>query len=224
MNHPDITRSQFSDYIKRGFVTVNDKVILKPAFEVTTNDVVIFNKAEVFVSRGGEKLTHAIEVFDVSLKNKVVVDVGASTGGFTQTALNFGAKHVFAYDVGTNQMVDRLKKDPRVSSYEQTNILDVIIPPNDLCVIDVSFTSVLPILSHLKGYTNEMIILLKPQFETTKDKLKKGVLKSEKEVALIIEKTTKHIKLLGFQIIGFTPSPITGKAGNQEYLIHIIGV
>lgn len=224
MNHEDITRSQFSDHIKRGFVTVNDKVVLKPAFEVEAADVVVFNKTELFVSRGGEKLTHAIEVFDVAIKDKVVIDVGASTGGFTQTALNYGAKHVFAYDVGSNQMVESLKNDPRVSSYEQTNILDVVIPPNDLCVIDVSFTSVLPILSHLKAYTKEMIILLKPQFETTKDKLKKGILKSEKEVASIIEKTTKHIKSIGFQIIGFTPSPITGKAGNQEYLIHIIGV
>jgi 23S rRNA (cytidine1920-2'-O)/16S rRNA (cytidine1409-2'-O)-methyltransferase len=224
MNHPDITRSQFSDYIKRGFVTVNDKVILKPAFEVTADDVVVFNKAEVFVSRSGEKLMHAVEVFDVNLKGKIVVDVGASTGGFTQTALNYGAKHVFAYDVGTNQMVAGLKNDIRVSSFEQTNILDVQLPLNDLCVVDVSFTSVLPILSHLSSQTNEIILLLKPQFETTKDKLRKGILKSEKEVSLIIEKTTKHIYALGFQVLGFTPSPITGKAGNQEYLIHVQGV
>jgi len=219
-HHKDITRSQFSDFIKRGFVTVDGKVVHKPSFDVNDHNEVILKKSEVFVSRGGEKLEHALDVFGISVQDKVVVDVGASTGGFTQSVLNHGAKHVFAYDVGTNQLAAALKMNPQVTSYEQTNILDVDIPKNDLVVIDVSFTSVLPILTHLSNQTKTIIFLLKPQFETTKEKLKKGILKSDKEVSKIIEKTTDHIKSLSFMILGFSPSPITGKQGNQEYLIY----
>lgn len=219
-HYKDITRSQFSDFIKRGFITVDDKVITKPSFDVLEHHVVKFNKDEVFVSRGGEKLEHAIDVFGIDISNKVVIDVGASTGGFTQSVLNHGAKHVYAYDVGTDQLAKSLRSDVRVSSFEQTNILDVNLPLNDLIVIDVSFTSVLPILSHVTPFAKEIIFLLKPQFETTKDMLKKGILKSEKEISKIIEKTTQHLKSLSLQILGFTPSPITGKDGNQEYLIY----
>lgn len=219
-HHKDVTRSQFSDFIKRGFVTVDGKVVTKPSFDVSDHNQVEFNKTDIFVSRGGEKLEHAMDAFNIQVLNKIVVDIGASTGGFTQSVLNRGAKHVYAYDVGTNQLAQTLREDARVTSYERTNILDVTIPENDFVVMDVSFTSVLPILTHIALQTKEIVFLLKPQFETTKEKLKKGILKSEKEVSKIIEKTTQHLKSLSFKIIGFTPSPITGKEGNQEYLIY----
>lgn len=216
------SRSKIADLIKRGFVQVDKKTITKPGAEITGLEDVKIVKEDIFASRAGEKLDHAIHVFSLEFYDKTVIDVGASTGGFTDCALKNGAKHVFAYDVGTDQLIERLRLDDRVTSLENTNILDVKLPSNDICVIDVSFTSVLPILTHLKDQTNEIVFLLKPQFESEKDGLnKKGVLKDQKILQRIIEKTTKFVISIGFQIKGFTKSPIKGKEGNEEFLFYI---
>ncbi|VEU82178.1 TlyA family RNA methyltransferase [Acholeplasma hippikon] len=221
-NYSEYTRSKISDLIKRGFVTVNDKTVTKPGYEVIGTEDVKIVKEDIYASRAGEKLAHAIEIFSLNFKDLTVIDVGASTGGFTDVSLKNGAKHVFAYDVGTMQLLERLKNDERVTSLENTNILDVMVPENDICVIDVSFTSVLPILDHLKEQTNEIVFLLKPQFEATKDALnKKGVLKDQKVLSRIIEKTTKFITTIGYEVKGFTKSPIKGKEGNEEFLFYI---
>lgn len=218
----EYSRSKISDLIKRGYILVDNKVITKPGFEITGNEEIAIVKEEIFASRAGEKLDHAVHTFGLNLMDKVVIDVGASTGGFTDVSLRNGAKHVYAYDVGTDQLISRLKEDPRVTSFENTNILDVKVPLNDICVIDVSFTSVLPILEHLKDQTNEIMFLLKPQFESKKEGLsRKGVLKDQKILQRIIENTTRFITSIGYEIKGFTKSPLKGKEGNEEFLFLI---
>src|SRR5690606_19756089 len=117
---------------RRGFVLVDGKTVTKPGFEVSGNETFEILKTDLLASRAGEKLEHAIDVFGLSLDGLTIIDVGASTGGFTDLSLKCGAKHVYAYDVGHDQMVDYLKNHPQVSNFEGTNILDVAIPENDL--------------------------------------------------------------------------------------------
>lgn len=215
------SRSQGQDIIKRGFVKVNDQVVLKTGYDIKEDDLIAVEKEVFYVSRGAEKILHAIHMFDIDLSEKTVVDVGASTGGFTQVCLSQGASKVYAYDVGKNQLDNQLRVDKRIISFEETNILDVKLPPHDMCVIDVSFTSIIPILTHVMQFSNEIVFLLKPQYETDGKHLKKGVIKSEKTQQQVIEKTIQAINNIKFKLIGFTPSPITGKDGNKEYLFYI---
>lgn len=221
-NHKDIkTRSKASDLIKRGFVAVNGKVVQKAGYEINEGDQVEVLTETFYASRGGEKLIHALQAFSLSLKGLVIVDVGASTGGFTDVALKEGAKFVYAYDVGKDQMIESLKKHPQVESHEETNILDVQLPTHDLCLVDVSFTSVLPILKYLSNHSKRILFLLKPQFETEGKGLKKGILKDQKLHLKVMDQTTKHVTQLNYLIKGFVPSPIVGKDGNKEYLFYI---
>ncbi len=220
--HKDIkTRSKASDLIKRGFIAVNGKVVIKAGYELNDDDHVEVLTDTFYASRGGEKLFHALQAFSLLLKDLVIVDVGASTGGFTDVALKEGAKFVYAYDVGKDQMIESLRNHPQVESHEETNILDVKLPEHDLCLIDVSFTSVLPILSYVATYSKRILFLLKPQFETEGKGLKKGILKDQKMHQMVMNQTTKHVTQLNYLIKGFVPSPIVGKDGNKEYLFYI---
>ncbi len=167
-------------------------------------------------------MKEALDTFHVSLKDYVVVDIGSSTGGFTDCALHDGAREVHAYDVGTDQMDETLRKDERIHLHEQTNILYVIIPDSDMVLIEVSFTSVKPIISHIAPQTKSAIVLLKPQFETDGKLLKNGVLKDQKMHQKVIDSFISHIKFLSFDIVGFTPSSLKGKDGNVEYLFYLI--
>ena len=215
------SRSEGQDLIKQGLVLVNKKIIKKTGFDLGEKDLVEITSPRLFVSRSGEKLKDAIDFFKIELQDKIVVDVGSSTGGFTDCALSYGAKIVYAYDVGTNQMNQILRQDSRVILNEQTNILDVEIPKNDLIVIDVSFTSVKPILKHVANQIEQAVILLKPQFETEGKNLKNGVLKSNKVVDQIIAEFVSFIKELDLQTLGFKPSRMRGKEGNLEYLFYL---
>lgn len=219
--YPEYSRSKLSDFIKRGFVTVNDKVITKPGYIVHDLDEILLVKDDIFVSRAGEKINYAFDLFDMDLRDLYVVDVGASTGGFTQSAILRGAAHVFAYELGKDQMVLELKQDPRVTSYEGTNILDVLLPNHDLAMVDVSFTSVIPILNHLSQFSKEIIFLLKPQYEVDPSLLKNGILKEPKVVSRLIDKIYQTIRTLGYEVKGFTMSPVKGKEGNQEYIFYM---
>ncbi len=219
--HPELSRSKISDLIKRGYVFVDEKKITKAGFLVTDANHIEIKKEEIYVSRAGEKLVYALDVFNISLKDLNIIDVGASTGGFTDASLRRGAFHVYAYDVGKDQMVEQLKNHPQVTSFEETNILDVKLPNHDLCLVDVSFTSVLPILNHLSSQTDSIVFLLKPQFETEGEGLKKGILKDQKVLQKVLDKTIRHIHSLNFRIKGYTQSPIKGKDGNQEFLFYI---
>lgn len=216
------SRSQATDYIKRGLVLVNGKEILKPGYQVNNTDLIKCIEKEHFVSRAGEKLHHALNEFNINLDGKIVMDVGSSTGGFTECSLLNGASLVYAYDVGTDQMDSELKKDKRIKLFEQTNILDVNIPKVDVCLIDVSFTSILPILNHLKGFDKEIIALIKPQFEAGHNKFK-GVIKDKKMYKNILNHVILEIDQMGFHIINLKEADIKGKKGNQEYVLHIDG-
>lgn len=214
------SRSQATDYIKRGLVLNNGTPILKPGYEIKDTDLIKLVETKHFVGRAGEKLFHAITEFKIDFNDKIVVDIGSSTGGFSQCALEHGAKFVYAYDVGSDQMDPQLKKDQRIELHEQTNILDVDIPFCDICLIDVSFTSILPILKHLKGFNKEILALIKPQFEVGKNQ-SKGVVKDIKMIEHVLKNITNEMSLLGFQIKGIAKSYIKGKKGNQEYMVYL---
>jgi 23S rRNA (cytidine1920-2'-O)/16S rRNA (cytidine1409-2'-O)-methyltransferase len=214
------TRSQASDMIKRGLVSLNGKIVLKTGYDYQ-DELIKIHQDHIFVSRAGEKLNQFLLDSHISLNDKIIVDIGSSTGGFTEVSLINGAKLVYAYDVGKDQMDQVLRKHEKVILNEETNILDVKLPNSDLILIDVSFTSIKPILNHLKGYQNEMICLIKPQFEAGNIHFKQGVLKDMKIHQEILIDVLTYVSNLGFKIKDLKKSSIKGKMGNQEYFLYI---
>jgi len=214
------TRSQATDLINRGLVLVNGIVASKAGIEISNQEVKLLDQIR-FVGRGGEKLMHAILDLHLDMHDKIVIDIGSSTGGFTDCALQHGAKEVYSYDVGTEQMDAELKKDPRIHLFEETNILDVKIPDADFILIDVSFTSIKPILRHIKGFNKEIIALVKPQFEAGNINFKQGVLKDLKKHREILISVIDEARNLGFNVQQIIKSELKGKSGNQEYIIYI---
>ncbi|MBQ9118571.1 MAG: TlyA family RNA methyltransferase [Lachnospiraceae bacterium] len=181
-----------------------------------------------YVSRGGFKLEKAIEVHGVALENKVCMDVGSSTGGFTDCMLQNGAVKVFAVDVGTNQLAWKLRQDERVVSMEKTNIR--YVTPEDIgelvdfVSIDVAFISLTLVLTPVKELMKpgaEIVCLIKPQFEAGREKVgKKGVVREPEVHEEVIEKVLLHAAELGFELLHLDYSPIKGPEGNIEYLLH----
>jgi 23S rRNA (cytidine1920-2'-O)/16S rRNA (cytidine1409-2'-O)-methyltransferase len=213
------SRSQANDIIKRGYVFVNHIQILKPAYQVLETDFITIDKSHVYVSRGGDKLYPFITSIQVDIRDKIALDVGASTGGFSDVLLSLGAKHIFCVDVGKQQLAEHLKQDSRITNVEEMNILNYDIPNHDVCVIDVSFTSVLPILNVLYPHAKQVIVLIKPQFE--QQKKFKDVIKNEKERETILEDVIKKIKNIGYHIHTYAKSHVLGKKGNQEYFAYL---
>lgn len=183
-----------------------------------------------YVSRGGLKLEKAVKEFNISLSGKVMMDVGASTGGFTDCALQNGAKKVFAIDVGYGQLAWSLRNDKRVVNMERTNIRYVTTEQLgqtvDLATIDVAFISlekVLPVVKKLLIPGGEIIALIKPQFEAGREKVgKKGVVKDRIVHIEVITKIYNLAKKLGLAPLNLTYSPVKGPEGNIEYLIYLI--
>lgn len=218
VNKYNYSRSRATDLIKLGSVSVNGKVILKPAKQIAIADeIVIFDKIK-YVSRAGLKLEEAIDHFNLDFKNKTILDVGSSTGGFTEVSLKRGANRVYAYDVGKNQMVEGLKNDKRVYLFEQTNILKANPEKVDICLIDVSFVSIRPIIKHLKEKANLFIMLFKPQFETKAKDLYGGVIKSEKVLNKLIISFKEFLTEEKISLKGELKLSLKGKKGNQEYI------
>lgn len=232
LNHNFVpSRSKASELINNGNVKVNDKVILKPSFQVCDEDNILILKNDVldYVSRGGLKLKKAIDSFFIDLNNKILLDIGASTGGFTDCALKHGAKKVYSLDVGTNQLHPSLKANPKVISIENTNFKDVdqsmFDEKIDLYVCDVSFISIQIILKKLKELDDNFTIMLlfKPQFEVGKNNLNKnGVVKNKKILYESLIKFNDFLNSLNIGIINVTYSPICGqKEGNIEFLFYL---
>ncbi|MCU0104975.1 TlyA family RNA methyltransferase [Acholeplasma vituli] len=214
------TRSQVQDLIKQGKVMVGNQIITKTGYELK-DEVVILIEDNRYVSRGGLKLLDAITAFQLDFKDVVVCDIGSSTGGFTDCALQHGAKKVYAYDVGSNQMHDSLRHDPRVILHEQTNILSVTLPTDiQIYTVDVSFTSVKPILNYLQTQTGTFIILVKPQFEVGPEFIKDGIVKDPKKQKDALDGIISYAKHLGFIIKAHKTSDLLGKMGNQEFLLY----
>ena len=182
-----------------------------------------------YVSRGGLKLEKAVAHFDLGLEGKVCMDVGSSTGGFTDCMLQNGAKKVFAIDVGYGQLAWKLRTDERVINMERTNIRTVtpemIGEPLDFASIDVAFislTKVLPVAYTLLKETGEVVALIKPQFEAGREKVgKKGVVRDPAVHAEVIRTVTDFARSLGFCPLALTYSPVKGPEGNIEYLIYL---
>lgn len=183
-----------------------------------------------YVSRGGLKLVKAMAAFKIDFKDKTVLDIGSSTGGFTDVALQNGAKLSYALDVGTNQLDWKIRSDERVVVMEQTNFrysqpADFTHGLPEIATIDVSFISLALILPPLKAILQpdgEVVALIKPQFEAGKDKVgKKGIVRDAKVHRAVIDNTIALAQSLGFNIKNLTYSPITGGTGNIEFLIYL---
>lgn len=213
-----------------GAVYVNGSKEEKPSFQVSEDmNIEVRENVHPFVSRGGLKLNKAIEVFDIDLKQKVCMDIGASTGGFTDCMLKNGASLVYSVDVGSNQLAEILRSDERVISLENTDIR--VLNAADLdsrlsfCSIDVSFISLKKVLPHVKHFFSgsfEAVCLVKPQFEAGRGRVgKNGVVKDKKvHVEILLDITSFSINE-GFLIKGLDYSPIKGPEGNIEYLLYL---
>lgn len=222
------SRERARALIMAGLVYVNGQKALKPGVTLKNTDEVTVRGGMEFVSRGGHKLKKAVEAFSLDLKNKICMDVGASTGGFTDCMLQNGARKVYCVDVGYGQLAWKLRSDERVVNLERTNIRYVTeeqIPDKiDFASIDVSFISlelVLPIVYNLLSENGEVSALIKPQFEAGREKVgKKGVVREISTHIEVIEKITRFAESAGFVLLGLTFSPIKGPEGNIEYLLY----
>ena len=229
-NSPDLTRSKAQSLIMEGIVYVNNQKETKAGSMFPEDAVVEIrgNKLK-YVSRGGLKLEKAINEFGLDLKGRICMDIGSSTGGFTDCMLQNGASKVYAVDVGKGQLDFRLRTDPRVVVMEKTNIR--FVKPEDIedtlgfVSVDVSFISltlVIPAAIALLDEKKEMVMLIKPQFEAGKEKVgKKGVVRDPLVHEEVIEKTAAFALGKGLCIAGLTYSPVKGPEGNIEYLIHV---
>ncbi len=223
-----LTRSQAENFIKLGEVEINDRIITKPGFLVLETDRIVLKVKDQYVSRAGLKLASVAAALNLDFKGKVVLDVGSSTGGFTDYVLQHGAKKVVAVDVGTNQLHSSLRMNSKVELYEQTDIRNFApeVRENiDIVVIDVSFISlrnVLSPISHLLSPNSYIVAMVKPQFEAGNSSLKhKGVIKNE-HIRRDILKAFEVWVQSSFVVIGKADSQVAGAKGNRErfYLLR----
>lgn len=221
------SREKAKAAIMAGQVFIGSQRIDKAGTKVdVAADLQIKGNALPYVSRGGLKLEKAIELYQIDLMDAVMVDIGASTGGFTDCALQNGARKVFAIDVGYNQLAWKLRQDPRVVNMEKQNIRTVTPEQlgelSDFISIDVAFISldkVLPVAATLLKPTGALVALIKPQFEAGREKVGKGGIVKDKEVHReVIERITTFAKEHGLYLHGLTYSPIKGAEGNIEFL------
>ena len=221
------SREKARYYIKNGDVFVNGTVIEKPSYDVSEKDGVEIRDSIGFVGKGWLKLKKAIESFRLKFFDKTVLDVGASTGGFTDCALQNGAKKVYAVDVGHGQLDPKLASNDRVVNFEGRNILDISpenIDKTDIVVSDVSFVSIKKILFHISNFIDEygqIICLVKPQFEVGKKRLKNGVVSDEKTHVEVVSDILDYAESLGLTVSGLDFSPIKGGEGNIEFLLYL---
>ena len=224
------TRSKAQLAIKDGIIYCNEKQITKAGFEVKENDKIeIKGEALKYVSRGGLKLEKAIEYWNIDLTDKIMIDIGSSTGGFSDVAIQNNVGKIYAIDVGSNQFDENLAKNPKINLYENTDFREIdneIINDANFASIDVSFISVTKIISKFKELPNlrEVVCLIKPQFECGMELATKfkGIIKDEIVRKQTIEKVVSAFKEIGYNNIGVIESPIKGGDGNTEYLAYFI--
>ncbi len=225
------SREKAKALIMAGQVYLNGQKELKAGANVKPDDEIeVRGSQNPFVSRGGLKLQKAAKSFGINLNDCVCMDIGASTGGFTDCMLIYGAKKVYAIDVGYGQLAWKLRTDERVVNMERTNFRYVThneIPEDiDFASVDVSFISlkiILPVLRELLKYGGEAVCLIKPQFEAGKEKIgKKGVVRDPQVHTEVVENITEFALQNGFTLKNLDFSPIKGPEGNIEYLMHIV--
>ena len=224
------TREKAKALIMAGSVYLNGQKALKGGATVKDTDVIeVRGAVNPYVSRGGLKLHKAVASFGLELKDCICMDIGASTGGFTDCMLQNGASKVYSIDVGYGQLAWKLRSDERVVNLERTNVRYIteeqIPEKTDFSSIDVSFISlclVLPKVYELLGDDGECVALIKPQFEAGREKVgKKGVVREKSTHIEVVEKITEFARELGFTVKGLDFSPIKGPEGNIEYLLYI---
>ncbi len=221
------SREKSKQAVEMGRVTVNGKTVMKPSFECEEGSEISALPFE-FVSRGGFKLQSAIENFEIDLKDKVVLDIGASTGGFSDVCLQAGARKIYAVDTGEGQLDEKIKNNAKVINLEKTNYLQLPkekISDVQVVVIDVSFVSLTKLIPKLANDFNhvEVVALIKPQFECGLDYARKhkGIVKDAKMHEKIIKNISECFEKFGFVKKGLIPSPIKGGDGNVEFLIYL---
>jgi 23S rRNA (cytidine1920-2'-O)/16S rRNA (cytidine1409-2'-O)-methyltransferase len=220
------SRTKAQAAIAAGLVTADEIVIAKASDAIPVHATLTAAPAHPWVSRGGVKLAAALEHFNIEARGCVALDVGASTGGFTEVLLARGARRVYALDVGRNQLHARLSQRPEVISFEMTDIRAFdparLLEPPDLIVIDVSFISlklVLPSALAPAARPARLVALIKPQFEAGYRHLKKGIVRDATVQARVCEDIAALVASLGWQVMGIAPSPIVGGHGNREFLL-----
>jgi len=223
-NEYTFSRNKAQELIKSGKVNVNNEIIKKPSHKVSEKDKIEVLQQTNYVSRAAYKLKNYLEKHNLDFKDQTVLDIGSSTGGFTQVAIEKGAKKVVSVDVGSNQMHESLKDNPKIELFENTDIRDFSYPDRfDVIVSDVSFISLLKIIDKIDELArNEIILLFKPQFEVGKDvkRDKKGVVLDEKAIISARENFEKQCENLGWKLIGNEVSSVKGKEGNTEFIYH----
>lgn len=217
------SRSSCHDLIKRGFITINGKINTKPATEVNDFDKIELISQQSFVSRGGEKLAGLLSELSLPLDGLKGLDVGASTGGFTDCLLQFGIKNMVCVDVGHNQLHESLRDHPQVRNFEGISILDFKTVCNetfDIIVMDVSFTSILNVFDALHQFAHDktwIILLYKPQFEVGAKYLNKsGIVKNSRQAIQVQHHIIQTIVSQGYRFQLSVDSTLKGKEGNQE--------
>lgn len=221
------SRARAQAEIEAGTIYCDDKIVTKASQAIAADSKLeIRGTPNPWASRGGLKLDFALERFDIDAKGTVALDLGASTGGFTDVLLARGASHVYAIDVGHDQLHEKLRADTRVVSREGINARDLsisIVPePIDLIVADVSFISLklaLPPALALAKPNAHLIALIKPQFEAGKGAVKKGIVRDEKVHSCVCAEIADWIEKQGWRVLGTVPSPIEGGDGNREFLL-----
>jgi len=224
------SREKAKSLIKDEKVYINNIMQTKPATLIDEDaDIVIKGEVERYVSRGGYKLEKAVDSFSIDLRGLNCLDIGASTGGFTDCMLQKGAEFVYALDVGHDQLDEKLKSDKRVKSMEGVNFRYFTAEDVDRCIdfaaTDVSFISlkhIIPVAYKVLSENGRMVCLVKPQFEAGREHVnKKGVVKDEKIHVRVLREIIKMAEETGFYVKDLTYSPIKGPEGNIEYLIYI---
>ena len=220
------SRAKAQAAIEAGLVFSDGKQVAKASELIAAEASIEASAAHPYVSRGGVKLSAALDHFGFDPKGRVCLDVGASTGGFTQVLLERGARKVYAVDVGSGQLHLSLRARPEVVSLEHTDIRNLspaaFDAPPDLVVADVSFISlklVLPPALALAGKAAQLVALIKPQFEAGRAKLKRGIVRDASVQTEVCDEITAFVTGLGWRSLGVIPSPITGGDGNAEFLL-----
>jgi 23S rRNA (cytidine1920-2'-O)/16S rRNA (cytidine1409-2'-O)-methyltransferase len=220
------SRAKAQAAIEAGLVTADEKVVLKPSEQIPADAKLQASAAHPYVSRGGVKLATALEHFGFDPKGRICLDVGASTGGFTQVLLDRGARRIYAVDVGTDQLHKSLRARPEIISLDSTDIRQLspgsLDEPPDLVSIDASFISLkltLPSALGLARSPAQLVALIKPQFEAGPGAVKKGIVRDGALQQAICDDIARFVASLGWRVLGVIPSPILGGDGNAEFLL-----
>jgi 23S rRNA (cytidine1920-2'-O)/16S rRNA (cytidine1409-2'-O)-methyltransferase len=222
------SRAKAQAAIAAGLVTADQRPVKKPSDEIAIDAVLQASPAHPWVSRGGVKLAHALDTFGIAVEGREALDIGASTGGFTDVLLKRGATRVVALDVGHGQIDWTLRNDPRVLVFEHFNARRLqpsdLPAPVDLVTIDVSFISlrqILPVVPPLLRPDADVVALVKPQFEAGRAEIRKGVIREAAVQSRVVEEVSAAAREVGLTPVASTPSPITGAKGNVEFLLHL---